>query len=55
MGPKMSTEHAQMYAGKCERCWKVRTLQEKGNWEKEKGGYWLKSKILKLTNKIKLN
>ena len=35
----MFTEHAQMHAGKCERCLKSENHKGKGNLGMEKGGY----------------
>ena len=37
MGPKMLTEHAQMHAGKCERC-QSENPKGKGKLGNEKGG-----------------
>ena len=38
MGPKMLTEHAQMHAGKCERCSKSENPKGEGKLGNEIGG-----------------
>ena len=38
----MPTEHAQMHAGKCERCLKVRNPKGEGKLGNEKGGCYSK-------------
>ena len=53
MGPKMLTEHAQMHAGKCERCkkWEPKEEGEFRNWEGgELNNLIMKSETLNLNN-----